>query len=133
MENISESNKRKYSLPKNERLCSKKLFDKLFSEGKSLLVYPVKIIFIEIPYRDGPPVQAAFAVSRRLVRKAVARNFIKRRMREAYRLNKYYLYSSIGNRSLALVFIYTGKEILDYRHIENSFKRGLNMILKKLS
>jgi len=54
-------------------------------------------------------------------------------MREAYRLNKHHLYSGISNRNLALVVIYIGKEILDFRYIENSLKRGLNLILKNLS
>ncbi|MDD4109474.1 MAG: ribonuclease P protein component [Prolixibacteraceae bacterium] len=132
MRNISGSNKINYSFSKSERLCSKKLFDALFSGGTSILVYPIKIIFTEVPIHGDKPAQAAFAVSRKIFRKAVTRNLIKRRMREAYRLNKHYFYTRLGDKELALIFIYVGKEILDFHKIESSLKRGLNSIVKNL-
>jgi len=133
MGNISGSNNIDYSFYKSERLCSKKLFDVLFSAGTSFLVYPIKVIFAEIPHNGDKPAQAAFAVSRKIFRKAVTRNLIKRRMREAYRLNKHHFYDHLENRKIALIFIYIGKEILDFYQIESSLKRGLNSIIKKLS
>ena len=133
MENILISNNADFTFSKSERLCNKKLFDKLFEKGTSFLVYPLKIIFTEEEHNSDYPVQAAFAVSRKLFPKAVTRNLIKRRMREAYRLNKHNLYSLIGDKKLVLIIIYISKEIIGYHHIENSMQQAINIIAKKVS
>lgn len=127
-ENYSQS----FTFKKEERLCSKKQFDKLFAEGTSFLAYPVKVIFVETENSGRYSAQAAFAVSKKLFKRAVKRNLLKRRMREAYRLNKPNFYLRCGNKKLAVIFIYVGKEILSYQRIESAMKKALNRIADKL-
>jgi ribonuclease P protein component len=113
----------RYRLRKEERLSSRKLLEKIFSEGKSFLVYPLKVIYVETEIIGNIPIKAAFAVSKKSFKKAVTRNLIKRRMREAYRLNKQQLKFPPGKSFKAIVFIYIGKEVLNFRIIEKSIKR----------
>ena len=133
MANIPEKLKDRFTFRKKERLCSKKLFDKLFSNGNSFLVYPLKVLFGVTEHPGDYPVQAAFAVSKKIFRKAVVRNLLKRRMREAYRLNKYILYNSTGDRKLVIIFIYIGKEIIGFHQIEKALKRALNKVSDNIS
>jgi ribonuclease P protein component len=135
MGKISENQQKnvRFTFKKEERLCSKKLFDKLFTDGSSFLVYPMKIVFIETGFEGKYPVKAAFSVRKKLFRKAVRRNLIKRRMREAYRCNKHLLYSRLGHeKKIALIFIYVGKDIAEYKVIEAGVKKALNRIIKRL-
>jgi ribonuclease P protein component len=130
-ENI-DGGKADFSFHKAERLCSKKIMDKLFTEGKTIFVFPVKIVYLETSLLSKFPVQAAFTVGKRNFKRAVQRNLIKRRMREAYRLNKHQFYADIGEKQVAVFFIYTGKTISEYRQIESSVKKGLKKLLSEL-
>jgi ribonuclease P protein component len=125
-ENIPERNR--YRFLKVERLNSRKVFEKLFTEGESFLVYPVKVVYLKLEPDDANPVKVAFAVSKKLHKKAVHRNLIKRRLREAYRLNKHQLL--IQNPTLAVVFIYIGKQIIEYKAIEKAIIRGMYKLNK---
>lgn len=123
-ENISN----RFTFQKEEKLCSKKQFDRLFADGSSFLIYPLKVVFIETELNGKYPAQAAFAVSKKLFKRAVKRNLLKRRMREAYRLNKPDFYLNLGNKKVAVIFIYVGKEILEYGKIEPAMKKALKRI-----
>jgi ribonuclease P protein component len=123
--------KPRFSLKKEERLCSRIQIEKLFSAGASFLVYPLKVVYSEINFPEPFPAKAAFAVSKKLFKKAVRRNLIKRRMREAYRLNKHLLNSEKLSSQNAIMFIYVSKEILDFHSIEKAMKKSLQLISKK--
>ena len=131
MNGHSENNKDKIlraTFKKAERLCSKKLIDKLFTEGKSVFVYPVKIVYLETQIQSDYPVQVAFTIPKRNFKKAVQRNHIKRRLREAYRLNKQEFYEELGDNQLAVFVVYTGKTVCEYREIEKAICKGLNKL-----
>lgn len=112
--------------PKKEKIKSRKTIDQLFSEGKSRVQYPVKMLYIpsEIEVH-----QAAFSVPKRNFKRAVDRNRIKRQLREAYRLNKHIL--SDSTEKFALFFIFLGKENPQYRQIEKSMKKLLVQVKNK--
>lgn len=120
-----------FSLTKEERLSSRKTIERLFLEGNSFFIFPIKVVYLktELPVRY--PVQAAFSVSKRKFKQAVARNLLKRRMREAYRLNKESLYKVFENdKQLAVMFIYAGREEKEYELIEKSMKQALLRLAK---
>ena len=133
--NLSEnigSGSVKFSFKKDERLCSKKVMDRLFLEGKSFFVFPVKIVYLETKLPTNSPAQAAFSVAKRNFKRAVQRNLIKRRMREVYRLHKMRLYDKIGEKQVAVFFIYTGKTILEYNQIESALIKGIKILIAEL-
>lgn len=98
-----------YTFKKEERLCSKRLIEDLFSEGKSFSHYPFIIYYKNNQLPDSYPAQVLVTVSKKKLRKAVDRNLMKRKIREAYRLLKPQLYSTIrksgSNYSIAIVYI----------------------------
>jgi len=120
----------RFTFKKGERLCSKKQIEKLFSEGVSFLAYPLKVVYVPTDFSGSFPARVAFAVPAKKFRKATERNLIKRRMREAYRLNKYLLHSTGLHSSRVVMFIYIGKEMLDFHSIEKAVKRSLSLIIK---
>lgn len=133
MENTPDHNTQKhnYKFRKEERLCSQKLIEKLFAEGWSFLVYPFKVVALDIDFEGNFPAKVALAVSKKLYKKAVHRNAIKRRMREAYRLNKHELLLDGIPSKKAIMFIYVGKEILAYKQMERAMVKSLQLLRKR--
>lgn len=130
--NKNSEEKTRFTFHKNERLCSKKVIEKLFAEGRSLFVYPLKAVFIETALNTDVSVQVAFAVSKKSFKRAVMRNLLKRRMREAYRLNKNQFYDEISGKQIALFLIYTPKTEETYPAIESATKKVIKRVLKEL-
>lgn len=128
MKNQEEISTASFTFRKEERLCSKKVIDQLFLNGKSFLVFPLKVVFLESPLPSSFPVQAGFSVSKKIFKRAVLRNRIKRLMRESYRLNKHELYTKLENRQLAVFFIFVGKEMTDFKSIERAMKKSLQRL-----
>lgn len=127
-ENITKG-EQMFAFKKGEKLCSKVLIDRIFEEGQTFLSFPLKIAFVELEYSVKSPVVAAFTVGKRNFKLAVQRNLIKRKIREAYRLNKHVLYEGLGEKNLAVFFIYIGKEIPDYQLIESAMKKGIDKLI----
>ena len=88
-----------YRFNKKERLCSSKLIEELSKNGRSFLVYPFKVIWLTTEFEDQVPAKILFAVAKKRHKKAVARNKIKRLLRESYRINKEkYIYEFLRNK-----------------------------------
>ena len=108
------------TLKKDERLCSRNQIKELFEKGKSINAHPIKLIWKK-SYDDTQfPVQIVFAVPKKNIRKAFLRNKIKRRIREAYRNNKYILNNDSSDKQVkcTAIFIFTGKEEISFKVIE---------------
>lgn len=125
----------KYTFRKNERLCSKKLIALLFSEGKSFLVYPVKITYLIRENIAAPPAQALILVSRKRFRKATRRNRMKRLLREAYRLEKNYFYDNLNNfqKNALIAISYIADDELHINDIRKSVATALKRIIDNCS
>lgn len=102
--------------PSSEKLKSKILIDRLFSEGKSIKNFPLRLIYFPIQDPDIRSFKTGFSVPKRNFKKAVNRNFLKRLMREAFRKNKYIVESNL-QKKYALMFIYTTNKKYDFHQI----------------
>lgn len=117
------------TFPKEEKLKSRKLIEQLFVEGKSVSIYPIKLIYLkaDLPYKV--KIQAGVAVSKKNFKSAVKRNRIKRLLREAYRLNKQVVFNN-REGTFAFLFLYLGKELPSYSQIEIAMKGVLGEFLE---
>lgn len=111
-----------FSLKKHEILRSKKSIKELFDNGSSFFLYPFKVYYQSNSIGENNKV--LFSVSKKSFAKAVDRNLIRRRIREAYRLNKTLLnIDKEQSLSLSIALVYISKFELPYSEIENKLKQ----------
>ena len=122
----------KFTFNKKEKLKSQKLIEKLFDEGKSVTVFPLRMLYLKTTHDDGSTIKTGVSVSKRNFKKAVQRNRIKRLLREAYRLNKPEYFNNITT-SYALMILYIGKEATDFDSINANLKLLLSTFVEKIS
>jgi len=125
---------RRYTFPKAEHLCRKKLIEQLFQkQNPSLGVYPLRLTWLAAPVRTSAPPQVLVSVSKRTFKRAVDRNRLKRLVREAYRLNKHRLLEAEGGHPVALLgILYTGKEKSELPLLEKKLISGMQRLLANL-
>lgn len=114
-----------YRFSKQEKLKSRKVIDKLFSDRKSYTKYPLKVFFL--PQEHEEVHRAAFSVPKRNYKLAVDRNRIKRQIRETYRLHKTIINNNTQQK-YAMLFLYIGKEKTNYPTLEKSMVFLLNKL-----
>jgi len=137
-------------LRKSERLCSKKILGELFKKGsastQTFYLFPFRVLYMNAPTPpDTPPGETPVAapllpaivitVPKRVFKRAVDRNLIRRRVREAYRLNKSRLFTQPARQAPGpsspayIAFLYTAKQIISFEEIE----KGMKLALKQLA
>ena len=105
-----------FKFPKAEKLKSRKQIEKLFEEGESLKVFPLRIRYLKTN-EGGNNVQVAFSVPKRNFKKAVDRIRIKRVLRELYRKNKHLINQDLKH-SYILMFMFTDRQEWSYLDLE---------------
>lgn len=114
-----------FTYPKSEKLKSKKTIDLLFSKGKSVSKYPLRLVYIECDFdtteskefETEHKIKMGVSVSKKYFKRAVDRNYFKRLLREAYRLNKHLLIDHL-EKPHAFMFFYQSNDRLSYQEIE---------------
>ena len=126
----------RHTFTKAERLKSRKLIGAVFAGRQSVTAWPIRLVWLARPAEEGEaveaPVQVAFAVPRKHLRKAVDRNRVKRRLREAWRLHKHELYRAMarrGCRPLAVIVLYSAREVLHWQQIEPAMVRAMKRLV----
>ena len=105
-----------FKYPKNEKLKSKTTIDLLFSKGKSVSKYPLRLVYIADSASDSR-LKVGVSVSKKYFKKAVDRNYFKRVLRETYRLNKH-LIQIQPEKKYAFMLLYQSKDRLSYEEIQ---------------
>jgi ribonuclease P protein component len=122
-----------FTYPKNERLKSKTTIGLLFSEGKSVSKYPLRLVYRQAEADSEEKIKIGVSVSKKYFKRAVDRNYFKRVLRETYRLNKHLLLDNI-KEPYSLMFFYQTKDRLSYKEINTKtiqlFEKFLSQVNK---
>lgn len=105
-----------FTYPKNERLKSKTTIGLLFSEGKSVSKYPLRLVYYSGDIKQDEKIKMGVSVSKKYFKKAVDRNYFKRVLRETYRLNKHILLDNL-DKPYSFMLFYQTKDRLSYNEI----------------
>lgn len=105
-----------FSYPKEEKLKSKITIGLLFTEGKSVSKYPLRLVYCQEKKETTHQIKMGVSVSKKYFKKAVDRNYFKRVLRETYRLNKHLLIPHL-DEPFAFMFFYQTKERLSFDEI----------------
>lgn len=114
---------------KYEKLKSQKRIEQIFQTGKSVSAYPLRLYYSPIDTPLKTRFEVGFSVPKRHFKKAVDRNYIKRLLRENYRLNKNLL-ENLPAPSYGLMLVYTGKEIPDFTTLQRSYRKLIALFVK---
>ena len=130
----SLENMTNHKFGKQYKLCKKTVIDDIFQHGKTIKEYPFVLRYIKAPLDNNQPFQIVVSAPKKLHRKAVDRNKIKRLSKEALRLNKLPLESfcKSNNYQLGLFLIFSSKEILSFELMDRKIKKLINKLIQQL-
>ena len=103
------------TLPKKERLCGKTSIGKLLAKGRHGNVPGLRFLYLTDTGNEDTRIMVS--VPKKMFKRAVKRNLLKRRIRESWRRQKHNLALNGGTD---ILFIYPSKEILSYEEIYSS-------------
>jgi ribonuclease P protein component len=123
-----------FSFSKKEHLCGETRINKLYTEGKAFIAYPLRVVYLFVETEDEVS-KIMVNVPKKRFKRAVKRNRLKRLMREAYRLNKTQLINilSENNLNIYISFNYVSDEESDFATIEQKIKVALLKITEKIN
>lgn len=122
----------KYTLGKEERLKSRKLIGRLYTEGQSIKAFPLRMVYIQTEHTSNYPAQVGVSVPKRNFKRAVDRNRIKRLLRESYRLQKNIVYTAI-DKPYVFMISYLAKDEWKYADIEHKMEKLLTKFVEEIT
>ena len=124
-----------FTFKKQERIVSQKTIDQLFSgsSSHSMAAFPVRAVYMltTAPGQQAR-LQILISVPKRHFKHAVDRNRVKRQVREAFRLHKQLLTSTLTpGRQLAIAFIWQAGHHLPTSEVEKRIASLMHRIAQK--
>lgn len=118
------------SLPRKERLRSLGAVRRLFESGQSGFIFPFRYLWYAEADSERS-VEVLFSVPKKFHKRANRRNLLRRRTKEAYRLQKNLLRAD-APVNLDLALIYSSKEVVSYKTIAHAVRRILENVAGRL-
>ena len=124
-----------YKFRKEERLCSLRGIEALVSKGSSRNFFPLRVVVLKRKETSEYPIRFLVSVPKKRIRSAVKRNRIKRVIREAWRLNKHYLYAEMKkkNKYADVMWVWTGKEKVTLKDLQSLIPAVFNYLLVEIN
>ena len=124
-----------YSFTKHERLSGKQNIDQLFSEGSSFFIHPIKVYWKSTIYVSGSHAQVMIIVGKKVFKRAVDRNRIRRQIKEVCRLNKNDLHQFLEEHDLQCQFalMYVAPSRYEFTDLEMKIKSVLKRLMNEIS
>lgn len=132
------SEQKTFTLPKQERLCSRTLIEQLFlGHSQHQKEWPVRVVYQVVKRKDEDDAQTEvlMSVSKRYFKRAVKRNLVKRQLRESYRLHKAILTDVLAlhpDTKILIAFIWLSGQTYDSAKVEKAVKAVLEKIVDSL-
>jgi len=122
---------KRFGLPARERLKSRKQIDALFSSGRRFTQFPLRVTYRLLPATDSAGAQVGVTVSKKNFGKASDRNRIKRRLREAYRLQKEELVQILKEKNIqaAIFLMYTDSNMASFDVVKEAVKKSIGQLV----
>lgn len=119
-----------FTLHASKRIKSKKQFNIVFSQGSRFTIHPFHVVYATNNQPKQNNIKFAFSVPKKRFKKAVDRNLVRRRMKEAVRLHHKDLENCLRERGLEcyIVFVYISKDILSFEEIEHKIILSLQRL-----
>ncbi|MBD5232870.1 MAG: ribonuclease P protein component [Bacteroidales bacterium] len=121
-------------LCKKEKLCSTRAIELLFGPGVadfSRLCYPLRAVARPSEVRKSDaPVAFLISVPKKRLHHAVDRVQMRRRIREAYRLN-HNEFATNPSLRLDVAFVYVADKLIEYSAVEKAMRRILGALAEK--
>lgn len=125
------------TLSRHERLRSRKWMERLRNQGVAVKAPSLILVFLPVDQEAFPLAKASvmFSVSKRIYKRAVDRNRVKRLMRESFRKQKEIMHPVMLNcqKHCLMQFIFTGKQLPEYTYVYSRISELLKRMLKQLS
>ena len=123
-----------YSFKKTQRLNRQEDITKIFSKGSLIVKTPLSLMWLEDINETDSRMQVLITVPKNKIKLASKRNLLKRRIREAIRLNKQTICSILEekNKKINIAIIYQNKKIITYNDIEEKIKLLLARLINEL-
>jgi ribonuclease P protein component len=123
-----------FEFSKKQKLCNETTIKEMFSKGDSFVIAPIRLIWKEEVDSDSVAIKSIIVVPKKQLKLATDRNVVRRRMKEAYRLNKaeieHFLVNK--NRQLNVAIVYQNEKILSYKAIEKKIKLILGRLKEEI-
>ncbi len=132
------SEQKTFTLPKQERLCSRTLIEQLFlGHSQHKKEWPVRVVYQDrkTEEEDDAQTDVMMSVSKRNFKRAVKRNLVKRQLRESYRLHKAILTDVLAlhpDTKILIAFIWLSGQTYDSAKVEKAVKAALEKIVDSL-
>lgn len=124
------------AFPKKEHLFGVKPIDRLHTQGKAFIAYPLRVVYLMVDKEEEMlPIRVMVNVSKKKFKRAVKRNRLKRLMREAYRLNKNQLIPIVCEQNIRLhiAFQYIAKEEISFEEVNAKMCKALEKLVKLIA
>ena len=123
-----------FEFPKKQKLCNETAIKEMFSNGNSFVIHTIRLVWKEELNADDVAIKSIIVVPKKHLKLAADRNIVRRRIKEAYRLNKSAIENFLKNKGkqLNIAIVYQNDKILSYKVLEEKIKLILGRLREEI-